>query len=105
MNQRQHGDPIGQPLFLDEPPDLPRRSKPETRGIEALFADEDGPMPPGARGPSPAGRHGLRLPDSWSLISGHVDAPALARSRGTVVVLLVLAAALCGFLVMRALLG
>jgi hypothetical protein len=105
MNERHHGDQIGQPLFLDEPPDLPRRSQPETSSVDALFADEDGPMPPGARGSFPAVRHGLRLPDSWSLISGHVDAPAFARSRGTLLIVLVLAAALCGFFAMRALLN
>lgn len=105
MNERHHGDQIGQPLFLDEPPDLPRRPQPDPSGIEALFADEDGPLPPGARGPSPAVGHGLRLPDSWSLISGHADAQAFARSRGTLVILLVLAAALCGFLTVRVLLN
>lgn len=103
MNEQRHGEHLGQPLFLDETPDLHRRTKPEPNAIDDLFADEDA-LPPGSRSGS-LRRRGLSFADSWTAISDRFSSPAVGRFRGVLFVALVIAAVLFGFLAARALLN
>lgn len=103
MSEREQGE-LGQPLFLDETPDLRRSKKAETSDIDALFADEDALPPHGSSGATTK-RKGLWLPESWSSMSARLDSPSTGSQRTALIVALVVVAALLGFLTVRALLN
>jgi hypothetical protein len=103
MSEREQGE-LGQPLFLDETPDLRRSKQTETTDIDALFADEDALPPHGSNGATTK-RKGLRLPKSWSSMSARFDSPSTEFQRTALIVALVVAAALLGFFSVRALLN
>jgi hypothetical protein len=105
MSERSHGDGIDLALFLDEPPDVPRRPKRDVISIEALFADEDAPASNGTSAAAPAVRDDVLLPEAGSADRYPIAAePAAGRHRFVTIAALFLGALLVGALIVTLLL-
>ncbi len=71
----------GPPLFLDEPPDLPKAAAPDTSHLDELFPDENGPAP------APQA-----LPESM-----RVERRTVARPRTSVLIGVIVGGSVAGF--------
>jgi hypothetical protein len=102
MDDQTYADGDGQPLFLDEPVDLPKPGRVETDGIEALFHDEDAPsLPP----QSSSGWVDWQELNALSPQASAKNRIALMLDRSSIVIVLIVAAAVLGFAMTRALLN
>ena len=102
MDDPTCGEADAQPLFLDEPADLPKRTRVHPVSIDALFHDEDAP---GVSSPiSCSGRVDWQELNLLDARVDEVDRSALSQRRTPLMIALIVSAAVLGFVIARALL-